>query len=235
MTLLSSLLRELHQHANKQIGAHSQKFFKTGAGEYGEGDIFIGVRVPTLRKMAKKYRALSPDELQELLTSKVHEQRLLALIIMVEQYKRGTREERTFLFQLYINHTDFINNWDLVDTSVHHIVGHYLVKNEKTLLKQWAVSKSVWERRMAIMATFHFIRKGSFDQTILISEMLLNDEHDLIHKAVGWMLREVGNRDLACEESFLKKYYKKMPRTMLRYAIEKFEPRKRKQYLNGEV
>ncbi len=230
-----SIRKELDQFSNQKIAAHSQKFFKTGKGEYGEGDHFIGVRVPVVRKIAGKYRGITQKDLTRLLISKIHEERLLALIIMVEQYKRADDEQKSTLFRLYIEHTECINNWDLIDTSVHHIIGNYLENKDKTQLHQWAESESLWERRMAIMATFYFIRQGSFDDTFLIAEKLLHDKHDLIHKAVGWMLREVGNRDQEREELFLAKYYQIMPRTMLRYAIEKFDEMKRKQYLKGEI
>lgn len=232
---LSQLLTELHQLADDKIAAHSRRFFKTGKGEYGEGDQFIGIRVPKIRKLARKYPTLSIGDIQELLNSPIHEERLLAIVIMVEQYKKGTLEQKEDLFNLYLGNTDRINNWDLIDISVHHIVGHYLEKRDKSILYRWAVSNNLWERRMAVMATFYFNRQHTFVDTLRIGEILLQDQHDLIHKAVGWMLREIGDRDYKCEEAFLNKYYKTMPRTMLRYAIEKFEEEKRKQYLKGEV
>ncbi len=235
MTRLELLRNDLHNLADRKIADHSLKFFKTARGEYGEGDRFIGVRVPKIRKLARAYRDITASDIKNLLHSEIHEERLLATVIMVEQYKRADTAERDTLFKLYVNHTHRINNWDLVDTSVPHIVGHYLYNRDKGLLYQWAASASIWQRRMAIMATFYFIRQLQFADSLRIAEILVNDSHDLIHKAVGWMLREVGNRDLACEESFLKKYYKKMPRTMLRYAIEKFDQPKRKKYLNGEI
>lgn len=234
-TPLSALRIELHQLADSGIAAHSQRFFKTGKGEYGEGDRFIGIRVPVLRKLATRFKHLPQNEALDLLTSTIHEERLLGLIIMVEQYNKADNKQRNDLFQLYIDNTRFINNWDLVDTSVHHIVGQHLEGHNKTLLYEWAESNSVWERRMAVMATFYFIRKGEFSETINIAQKLMNDSHDLIHKAVGWMLREVGNRDRHCEESFLIKHYRSMPRTMLRYAIEKFDEPTRKKYLKGEM
>ncbi len=232
---LSQLLTELHQLADDKIAAHSQRFFKTGKGEYGEGDQFIGIRVPKIRKLARKYQTLSIPDILELLNSPIHEERLLAIVIMVEQYKRGDADQQKGLFKLYLGNTHRINNWDLIDVSVHHIVGHYLEKRDKSILYRWAESKNLWERRMAVMATFYFIRQHTFVDTLRIGEVLVHDQHDLIHKAVGWMLREVGNRDLDCEEAFLMRYYKTMPRTMLRYAIEKFEEKKRKQYLKGEI
>jgi 3-methyladenine DNA glycosylase AlkD len=212
-----------------------QRFFKTGPGEYGEGDVFLGIRVPETRKLAREYQALSLPETIKLLQSPIHEARHLALFILVRAYGKGDAALQRQIYNLYLQNTRFINNWDLVDTSAEHIVGPWLRRQSKTPLHNLAASELVWERRIAIMATFHYIKKGEFDPTLQITELLLADEHDLIHKATGWMLREIGKRDLAIEESFLKAHYRRMPRTMLRYAIEKFPEDLRQQYLRGTI
>jgi 3-methyladenine DNA glycosylase AlkD len=226
--------------ADAEIAKSSAWFFKTGPGEYGEGDRFRGIRVPTLRKLAKEYRALSHAGVLEVLQSPWHEDRLLALLIWVDQYRRGDEARRQLIFDDYLAHTAHINNWDLIDSSAEHIAGaHLFAKGQHKapieLLTTLARSPSLWERRIAIMATFHFIRKGEFGETFRIAELLLHDRQDLIHKAVGWMLREVGERDLAAEEAFLLPRYKAMPRTMLRYAIEKFPEERRQGYLRGTL
>jgi len=232
LKLLRTSLREI---ADPKIGEHSQRFFKTGKGEYGEGDKFLGIRVPVLRKHAKKYRDVAFSEIKKLIKSDFHEERLCALFLLIEKYLRGSKEEKTTIFDFYMNSTKYINNWDLVDSSAPYIAGAYLENKDKKPLYNFAVSRDLWERRIAILSTFHLIRKNSFDDALKISEILVNDEEDLIHKAVGWMLREIGKRDIASEKKFLKRYYKKMPRTMLRYAIEKFPEAERKRYLKGEV
>lgn len=213
----------------------SLRFFKTGPGEYGEGDRFLGVRVPVLRKLARRYRSLPEGEVLELLVSVCHEERLLALLIMVEQYRRADVQGRKRLYQQYLDHTASVNNWDLVDSSAEHIVGAWLAARSRRPLFRFAQSTNLWERRIAIMATFHFIKQRDFATTLELAAILLTDPEDLIHKAVGWMLREVGNRDRAVEEVFLRQHYRDMPRTMLRYAIEKFPEPLRQQYLKGEV
>ena len=225
----------LRQLGNPTIAEHSLRFFKTGKGEYGEGDRFLGIRVPVLRKQAKAFRYLSLKQTEQLLHSEFHEERLCALYILVQKFNDGNPEQQKQVYDLYLNNTSYINGWDLVDSSAHHIVGKYLLNTDKNLLYSLARSDSLWERRIAIISTFHFIRKHQFSDTINISKELLNDSEDLIHKAVGWMLREVGNRDMAVEEQFLKPHYKTMPRTMLRYAIEKFPEEKRKRYLKGLI
>jgi len=208
-----------------------QRFFKTGPGEYAEGDIFYGLSVPLIRKLAKKYGALSLPEIREIIRSPVHEERLAAVIILVTQFTRAEESGKRKILDFYLKHSRWINNWDLVDASAEHVIGPFLEK-EELLLKKLAKSSNLWERRMAVLATFHHIKKGNPGYTLEIAEILLNDEHDLIHKAVGWMLREVGKRcSQAVEENFLKRYYLNMPRTMLRYAIERFSPGKRKFYL----
>jgi len=212
-----------------------QRFFKTGPGEYGEGDQFLGIRVPVLRKLAKEFRHIKAGEVKKLLRSPFHEERLLALLILVLKYSKGNEAARKRIYDLYMGHTDFINNWDLVDASAEHIVGAFLMDRSKQPLYRLSKSDHLWERRISIMATFHYIKQGEFSETLKISEMLISDPEDLIHKAVGWMLREIGKRELELEETFLKKHYTKMPRTMLRYAIEKFPEPKRQRYLKGKI
>jgi len=212
-----------------------QRFFKTGPGEYGEGDVFLGIQVPLLRKFARENRDLDEPSLQVLLRSSVHEERMLSLLILIQKYVRGTEEERKKIYDFYLVNTSFINNWDLVDLSAEHVVGHFLMKGSRRPLYQLAKSKSLWERRIAILATFHFIKQHEFSDTLKIAAILLSDKEALIQKAVGWMLREVGKRDLEAEERFLMKNYQKMPRTMLRYAIERFPEEKRKRYLKGDM
>lgn len=212
-----------------------QRYFKTGPGEYGEGDIFVGMRVPQVRRLAKEYRSLSLSETVRLLQSPIHEARLMALLILIHAYTRGDAAVRDRIYGEYLSNTRFINNWDLVDISAGHIVGAHLKNGGRERLRALAESEMLWERRIAVMATSYFIRQGEFDETLLITGLLLRDPEDLIHKAVGWMLREVGKRDLAVEESFLRANYRLMPRTMLRYAIEKFPEGLRRRYLRGEI
>jgi len=221
--------------ANKEIAEHSQRFFKTGKGEYGESDIFLGIRVPVLRKLVNKYRGISLEEVSKLLHSKFHEERLLAVLMLVQLFKTGGDEEQKQIYGLYLENTKFINNWDLVDISAGNIVGAYLYQKDKALLYRLVYADNMWERRISIISTFYFIRQNEFDDTLKIAEILLNDKEDLIQKAVGWMLREVGKREIEIEEEFLQEHYMKMPRTMLRYAIEKFPETRRKMYLRGEV
>ena len=225
--------RDLQALADGGIAAHSQRFFKTGPGEYAEGDRFIGVRVPAIRGVAKQYRALPHAGVLSLLRSEIHEERLLALLILCDQYKRGDVAERKRIYDAYLGHTAFINNWDLVDASAHKIVGPHLENRSRRPLDRLARSKSLWERRVAVIATFFFIQREEFDDTLRIADRILDDREDLIHKAVGWMLREVGKRDLQREEAFLQDRYGRMPRTMLRYAIERFPERRRQAYLKG--
>lgn len=215
--------------------AFLQGYFRTGPGEYGEGDRFLGIRVPVLRKLVREYRGLPLDDAARLLRSPWHEARLFALLLLADAYPRGTAEAREAIYRLYLDSTRYINNWDLVDTSAPHIVGAHLEAGGRGVLDGLARSDSLWERRIAILATQHFIRRGDFGTTLRIAEALVDDGHDLIHKAVGWMLREVGNRDRAAEEGFLRRHHRTMPRTMLRYAIEKFPPALRQSYLRGEM
>jgi 3-methyladenine DNA glycosylase AlkD len=212
-----------------------QWFFKTGKGEYGEGDVFAGLKVPTQRKLAGEFRDLSLTDLKILLNSPVHEERLISLFILVDKYERGDDQEKKVIFSFYLKNRKGINNWDLVDLSAPKIIGKHLLNKNNSLLFKFAVSKNLWERRIAVLSTYEFIRNSDFQTTLKIAELLLEDEHELIHKAVGWMLREIGKRDLQAEEKFLKIHYNKMPRTMLRYAIEKFPETKRKKYLQGKI
>ncbi len=219
--------------ADPAIAIHSQRFFKTGKGEYGEGDRFLGIRVPVLRKLVGKYRELSLATVSSLLKSPYHEERLLALLLLVDRFCKGTQQDRSRIYNLYLENTKYINNWDLVDSSAHHIVGVYLDGGDHGILYTMASSSSLWERRIAIMSTFCFIKQGEYETTLQLARILLNDSEDLIHKAVGWMLREIGKRDVGTEREFLDKHYQKMPRTMLRYAIERFPEDERKGYLHG--
>jgi len=230
---LKELRKELKKEANKEQAATLQRFFKTGKGEYGEGDKFYGIKVPVQRKIAKNYRDLSLKEIQELLISPVHEERLVSLFVLVDQYTKGNDSTKEKLFRFYLKNTQKINNWDLVDLSAPKIVGAHLLNRDKGILFRLAESPGLWEKRISILSTYTFIKNKHFETTFHISEILLNDDHDLIHKGVGWMLREVGNQNLQEEEKFLKKHYKQMPRTMLRYAIEKFPEKRRKAYLQG--
>ena len=230
-----SLAKAFRSEGDKAIAEHSSGFFKTGQGEYGEGDRFLGIRVPVTRKYAKKFRDAPMTVVKKLLKSKFHEERLLAVILLVGRFKSGNDSERRKIYELYLKNSKYINNWDIVDSSAHFIVGPYLQERSHAKLFELAGSDNLWERRIAIMSTFHFIRLGEFDTALKLSERLLNDNEDLIHKAVGWMLREIGNRDRATEEKFLKAHYRTMPRTMLRYAIEKFPEKRRQQYLKGKV
>ena len=226
---------KLGRLGNKKKAKVLQGFFKTGPGEYGEGDIFLGIKVPDVRKLAKEYQYLPTKEVKQLLKSSIHAERLLALLILIHKFSKGNDPTKKSIYELYLKNTQFVNNWDLVDLSAGHIVGAFLMEKNRKPLYRLARSKYLWERRISIISTFHFIKLYEFSETLKIGEMLISDEEDLIHKAVGWMLREVGKRDMQTEEKFLKKHYKKMPRTMLRYAIERFPEAKRQRYLKGTV
>ena len=228
---MNNLLKELKTLSDIQIAEHAQRFFKTGKDEYGEGDKFLGIRVPILRKKAEQYKYLSLEEISHLLQSQFNEIRLISLFILIKNYEKSDHKHKEEIVNLYIGNIAFINNWNLVDASAPNILGDYLMNKKKTLLYLLASSNNLWERRIAIMSTFNFIKKGLYKDTIKIAGILINDREDLIHKAVGWMLREVGNRDFNIEVSFLNKYADKMPRTMLRYSIEKFPEGLRKEYL----
>jgi 3-methyladenine DNA glycosylase AlkD len=232
-TRASSALRRLRALGNPERGAFAERYFKTGPGEYAEGDRFLGLRAKEMHALAREFQGLPLGEVATLLASRWHEARLLALLVLVRQYPRSTDQAKTAIFRLYLDHTAHINNWDLVDCSAEHIVGAHLRDGDRRLLRRLARSRLVWERRIAIMATFHDIKRGDFRDTLAIARLLLDDEHDLVHKAVGWMLREVGKRDRKLEEAFLRVHAARMPRTMLRYAIERFPESLRQQYLRA--
>ncbi|OIO30517.1 DNA alkylation repair protein [Candidatus Nomurabacteria bacterium CG1_02_43_90] len=238
MNLLQGIKNDLRLVARKGQGETLARFFKTGKGQYGEGDLFLGVRVPQSRIIVKKYRMLSFGEIEKLLNSRFHEERLVAILILVGQYQQGDKEVRAKIFMFYQEHLARINNWDLVDVSAPHIVGTHLFSAPKKMrasfLSSLAHSQNLWERRIAIVSTLSFIRQGDFISTLTIAKLLVNDPEDLIHKATGWMLREVGKREVATLEYFLQEEnrYRTMPRTMLRYAIEHFPEAKRKKYLS---
>jgi 3-methyladenine DNA glycosylase AlkD len=227
--------KELAKLADHQRALSSQRFFKTGPGEYGEGDRFRGIRVPVLRGLARQYRSIPLPEAAELLSSPFHEDRLLALFLFINLYVRGDEGARAKIYSLYLRNTGFINNWDLVDASAEHIVGAFLRERDRQPLYHLAKSSTLWERRIAIMATFHFIKRGEFDETLRLARMLLTDREDLIHKAVGWMLREVGKRDPRTAKVFLRDHYRGMPRVMLRYAIERYPEAERQRYLKRDT
>lgn len=235
MTIAKSIEARLQTLGDPQRALVSRRFFKTGPGEYGEGDRFIGLRVPELRKLEREYRSLRLSEALQLLQSPLHEARMLALFILIGIYTHGEGLLQEEIYRAYLRHTRFINNWDLVDASAEHIVGAHLWNGDREQLQSLACSKLLWERRIAIIATFHYIKRGEFAETFNLAKLLLHDPEDLLHKAVGWMLREVGKRDQPAEEAFLRTHYRGMPRTMLRYAIEKFPEDLRKRYLRGTV
>jgi 3-methyladenine DNA glycosylase AlkD len=229
--LASEIQARLKSLGNPEAAAFAARYFKTGPGEYGEGDIFLGLRAAVMHAMAKEYQSLATDEVLVLLHSKVHEDRLLALLILVRQTLKGDAAVKKRIYHLYLDHTRFVNNWDLVDSSAPEIVGSYLIDKSRKPLDRLAASKLIWERRISIVATGYFIRQGDFADTLRIAERLLKDRADLIHKATGWMLREVGKRNEPLLEDFLRLYVHVMPRTMLRYAIERFPREKRKAFL----
>lgn len=235
--MLNELILELRKSSDSERAKHSQRFFKTGKGEYGEGDIFIGLTMPQQRKIAKNYIELSLNDIQELLNSKIHEYRMTGLIILLSKYKKAKKDnlEKRKIYEFYIKNSRNINNWDLVDVTCCHIVGDFCVREGTGILRDFAKSSNLWEKRIAIVSSMYFIKKRNYGETLAIADMLINDPQDLIHKAVGWALREVGKKNLEVLELFLKPRYKTMPRTMLRYSIEKFPEEKRKKYLKGEV
>jgi len=232
---VSEIKEELSLLGDKEKATILKRFFKTGKDQYGEGDKFRGIKVPEIRKLSKKYKDISLSDTKNLLHSKFHEDRLLALFILVLKYQKGDEALKEKIYKLYLANLKYVNNWDLVDLSAEHIIGATLANKDRKLLIKMAKSKVLWERRVAVLSTFNFVKKGEYDQTLQIAEILLRDDEDLIHKAVGWMLREIGKRNIKAEEKFLKKYYKIMPRTMLRYAIEKFPESRRQAYLLGKV
>ena len=230
--MLAEIKRDLVQLKDPDRAKNLSWFFKTGKGQYGEGDIFLGISVPEQRKVAKKHIDLSLDDLQELLNSKIHEHRFTALLILIFKFQKAEESIKEEIFYFLLKNTKNINNWDLVDLSAPRILGEYLQSKEKSILYKLAKSKNLWERRISILSTFKFIDNNDFEDALHISEFLLHDEHDLIHKAVGWALREIGKRDQNLEERFLDKHRLHMPRTMLRYAVEKFDEKRRQSYLN---
>ena len=238
MTTAADALRQLDALADPEIAAHAPRFFKTGPGEYAEGDRFLGVRMPRIRQLVRDARGMDLRETQALLTSEWHEARMLAVLLLADACKRARTppETRAAIAALYLDHTAYVNNWDLVDSSAHYVLGpHVDAQDDLRLLDELAASDDLWERRIAIVATFHFIRKHEYLPTLQMAAALRDDPHDLIHKAVGWMLREVGKRDREVEEGFLRRHVHQMPRTMLRTAIERFPEPLRQQYLKGTV
>ena len=225
----------LHQLADPAIAAHAQRYFKTGPGQYGEGDRFLGIRVPELRRLVPRFAGADLPVLLELLHSAWHEERLFALLLMTARFAKGNDRDQAAVYAIYLANTRWINNWDLVDCSAYRIVGPFLERRDRDVLRDLAVSASLWERRIAIIATLHFIRQHDFSDCLAVADLLLHDPHDLIHKAVGWMLREVGKRDQATEEAFLREHYGVMPRTMLRYAIERLPQATRTAFLQGRI
>lgn len=229
---LPELKKILRQKANPQKAEVYQRFFKTGRGEYGEGDIFLGITVPELRQTTKSFRHLALNDVIKLLRGKIHEERFTALVLLVYQYQTQPDNQKK-IFEAYLDHTTCVNNWDLVDTSAPQIVGHYCFKrNDTRTLEKLAKSPLLWDRRIGMLATLFFIRQGDIDATLKLADMLVNDQHDLMHKAVGWMLREAAKKEPEAIKNFLQVHASTMPRTMLRYAIEKFPEKERKQYLN---
>ena len=229
------LVEDLQILGNPAKASHALKFFKTGKGQYGEGDLFIGVTVPEVRKVAEKYRNLTMEDLDVLIADPIHEVRLCVLIILTNRMKKGNEQVRETIYEFYLKNTKYINNWDLVDTSARDIVGGYLFDKDIEKLIELAHSKDLWEQRIAIIATYYHIKKGHVQLTFDIADLLLFHNHDLIHKAVGWMLREAGKLDEGVLDDYLKTRYSKMPRTALRYAIEKMDEPKRKSYLIGQI
>ena len=226
------MMSVMNKQANPNKAKILSRFFKTDKGEYGEGDVFLGITVPVQRKNAKEFINLELKDIQQLLNSKIHEYRLTALIILVLKFKKAEDIEKKQIFDFYLKNTKNINNWDLVDLTAPNIVGIYLLDKDRSLIHKLSRSKNLWEKRIAVLSTFTFIRENQFQDTLRVTKILINDKHDLIQKAVGWMLREIGKRNLTIEEEFLKKYFKQMGRTALRYAIEKFPEEKRKYYLS---
>ena len=239
--MILKIKKEIDSYYNKERSVHSQRFFKTGKGEYGEGDVFLGLSVPLQRSIAKKYYKEidlgNLTSLDILIKSKIHEHRQVALFLLVYNFEKVSYVGQKKIFDYYVKNIKYVNNWDLVDLSAPNIVGRYLYDNhsKKKFLYDWVKSDLLFVRRISIISTFYFIKKDSFSEALKISKLLLKDREDLIHKAVGWMLREIGKRDLKVEIDFLDRYYKKMPRTMLRYAIEKFPEKKRQEYLKGLI
>jgi len=220
---------------NPDIAEHSLRFFKTAPGEYGANDVFLGIRMPVLRAHINQYQDTSNTEIVKLLRSKFHEERMFALLLWVKKFSKANEAEQEKIVDLYLANTKYINNWDLVDCSSYQIIGGYYLDKHRQPLRQLAKSDLLWERRIAIIATYKFIKADQYKDTFAIATILMKDKEDLIHKAVGWMLREVGNRDRQAQTDYMASRYKKMPRTMLRYAIEKYPAGQRKAYLAGKA
>jgi 3-methyladenine DNA glycosylase AlkD len=235
MSRIEEIENKLRRIGDPQKALILRRFFKTGPGEYGEGDVFVGLKVPEIRKLVREYQALSLSESIKLLHSPIHEVRLLALLILVRASQREGPDRQKEICRLYLANSRQVNNWDLVDLSAPSIVGPQIKNLGQARLHSLAASRLLWDRRIAIMATFHSVKNREFSDTLDISELLLGDREDLIHKAVGWMLREIGKRDQKTEEAFLKIHYRSMPRTMLRYAIERFPESLRQRYLKGKI
>jgi len=233
---VKKIKKEIDSFYDPEKSLNSQRFFKTGKGEYGEGDVFLGLSVPLQRSIAKKYfKEINIKDLDTLIKSKIHEHRQVALFLMVYRHEIEDKKGRDEIYNYYVKNIDRVNNWDLVDSSAPNIIGWYLYENpsKREVLYKWVKSEKLFVRRIAIISTFYFIKKNYFLDSLKLSKLLLKDKEDLIHKAVGWMLREIGKRDLKEETNFLDKYFKEMPRTMLRYSIEKFEEKERLKYLKG--
>jgi 3-methyladenine DNA glycosylase AlkD len=233
--IVENIRKDLEDLSDPAKAEFSPRFFKAGPGGYAEGDVFIGVTVPNIRSVARRHRDLLFSHIKHLLHSVIYEHRLAALLILVDKFARADATGREKIVRFYLDNLKYVNNWDLVDLSADKILGDYLFDKDRAILYELCDSGHLWSQRVSIMSTFFFIRKGQFDDTFRLAELLLTHKHDLIHKAVGWMLREIGKRDKKAEESFLKKHCRTMPRTMLRYAIEKFSPEERERYLKGLV
>lgn len=226
------VVKEISKYKSPDKAKTSQWFFKTEKGQYGYGDVFVGLTVPEMKKVSKKFWDISLEEVQKLLNSKIHEERYIGLTIMDIKFTKGSDKDKKIIIDLYLKNTKNVNNWDLVDTSAYSILGEYLLSKKRDILYKFAKSKSLWERRISIIATYTFIKHGEYKDTLAISKLLLNDKEDLIHKAVGWMLREVGKKDEKILKKFLTDNIKDLPRTSLRYAIERFPTSERKSFLN---
>lgn len=227
-----NIQKDIRKCANSKRAQQSLRFFKTSKGDYGAGDVFIGLSTPQARKIAKKYQDISLVDVEVLLASKIHEERMIALFILVKRFSAGDEKEQCRIFKFYLKHRKFVNNWDLVDSSAPTIVGGFLVDRDRSVLMRLVQSKSLWDRRIAILATLAFIREGESKDTIRLARILLTDDHDLIHKAVGWMLREVGKQvDERELKAFLDRYAYRMPRTMLRYSLERLSVKDRQKYM----
>jgi 3-methyladenine DNA glycosylase AlkD len=232
---LLEIRKTVKEMTNPELAQFLQRFFKTGKGEYAYGDKFAGIKVPASRIIAKNNVNISLTDLNKLIRSEIHEERLIVLLILVEKFKRANEIDKEKIYKFYLKNKKFINNWDLVDLSAHHIVGGFLFDKKKDILFRLAASPNIWDRRIAVISTFYFIKNNEFKPTIELAALLLEDTHDLIHKAVGWMLREMGKKNEKILQNFLQKNYKEMPRTMLRYAIEKFPEKRRQAYLKGTI